>query len=219
MKENITKLINDNQIIMVDTCFAMSDAFEPFLDEIETDLMANGKKILVKSIVMAELYRKMGSSDEDAQRKATRAVSIICMHRNVFEIDEDKVTTEAILKGFADAEIISEFTKNRIHYRMALLTNDIRLGNDILDLNHLASCYGKRVEVFSLSKGGILKEKIDKEPVEDSIREKTVIKKITVKEKDWKATACISVLALFAGTIIGIHGKSIIKEVEKIIAA
>lgn len=154
------RLIDENQIIMIDTCFAMSEGFADFVAEIEEDLLIYNRKIVVKSIVMAELYRHMGSNDELLRAKATRAVDIICMRRNIFEIDDKHITAEAILKGFADVEFLTEFTKSRIKYKMALLTNDYKLGKDINELNNLESCYGKKVAVFCLNRSGKLEERL-----------------------------------------------------------
>lgn len=58
---------------MIDTCFAMSEGFADFVAEIEEDLLIYNRKIVVKSIVMAELYRHMGSNDELLRAKATRS--------------------------------------------------------------------------------------------------------------------------------------------------
>ncbi len=48
-------------------------------------------------------------------------------------------------------------------HRMALLTNDYKLGKDISDLNNLASCYGKKVAVFCLTRTGDLEERLYEE--------------------------------------------------------
>lgn len=214
------RLINDNQIIMLDTCFAMNDGFPKFVEGIEVDLMASNKKIIVKSVVMAELYRHMGSSDEVVKSKATRAVDTICMRRNIFSIDEDKVTTEAILKGFADVEFITDFTKSRIRYRMALLTNDYKLGKDISDLNNLESCYGKKVEVFCLGRSGDLEERLyeeDQAVVTEQVVPTTVEPKQETK-KNWMPVILTSAACFAAGIVTDKYGKQIMNTIVKAIA-
>lgn len=214
------RLIQDNQIIMLDTCFAMSDGFPSFVDGIEEDLMVSNKKIVVKSVVMAELYRLMSSSDESVEARATRAVDIICMRRNIFALDEDKVTTEAILKGFADVEFITDFTKNRIRYRMALLTNDYKLGKDISELNNLVSCYGKKVAVFCLTRTGDLEERLYEEeepaPVEPV---KQVVLEVKEEPKvNWVPVILSSAACFAVGVFTDKYGKQIVKTIAKAIA-
>ena len=215
-----TKLINDNQIIMRDTCFAMSNGFQKFVEGIEVDLMANNKKIVVKSVVMAELYRHMGSSDNEVKENATRAVSIICMRRNIFDIDEDKVTTEAILKGFADVEFITDFTRSRIRYRMALLTNDYKLGKDISDLNNLESCYGKKVEVFFLNRSGDLEERLyeEEQPVAIQEEQPIVIEQEQVEKMNWVPVIISSAACFAVGVIADKYGKQVMNSIVKAIA-
>lgn len=218
----LNELLDGNDLIMIDTCFAMREEFSQFIDNIEVELMARNKKIIVKSVVMAELYRHMGSSDESLRTKATNAVSTICMKRNIFIIHEENITTEAILKAFADVEFVADFTKSRIKYRMALLTNDYKLGKDITDLNNLESCYGKRVEVFSLNRFGCLEERIYSDAVvEEAKTEESVVlqKETKIQTKtDW-STIIISSLASFAmGVAIDKYGKQVVNTVVKVIA-
>lgn len=77
----LDELLEENDVIMMDTCFAMRDEFSEFIDSIEVELMARKKKIVVKNVVMAEVYRHIGSSDEKLRAKATNAISTICMKR------------------------------------------------------------------------------------------------------------------------------------------
>lgn len=77
----LDELLEENDVIMMDTCFAMRDEFSEFIDSIEVELMARKKKIVVKNVVMAELYRHIGSSDEKLRAKATNVISTICMKR------------------------------------------------------------------------------------------------------------------------------------------
>lgn len=221
----LDELLEENDVIMMDTCFAMRDEFSEFIDNIEVELMARKKKIVVKNVVMAELYRHIGSSDEKVRAKATNAISTICMKCNIFIIHEDNISTEDILKSFADVEFIADFAKSRIKYRMALLTNDYKLGKDITDLNHLESCYGKKVEVFSLNRFGCLEERNYKEETkpkasetkqsepqksEDVIRVETRV--------DWSVIVISSIASLTLGIAIDKYGKQIINKAAKYIA-
>lgn len=217
MNKNILdELLEDNDVIMIDTCFALRDEFSQFIDNIEIDLMAHKKKIVVKNVVIAELYRHMGSTDDALRSKATNAVSTICMKRNIFNIDEKNISTEAILKAFADVEFITDFTKNRIKYRMALLTTDYKLGKDIIDLNNLESCYGKKVEVFTLNRFGYLEELIykdeDAQYINENVHSKSQKNKTVTQDErktDWKPILISSAISFTIGLVVDKYGKQI----------
>lgn len=226
MNKNILdELLEDNDVIMIDTCFALRDEFSQFIDNIEIDLMAHKKKIVVKNVVIAELYRHMGSTDDVLRSKATNAVSTICMKRNIFNIDEKNISTEAILKAFADVEFITDFTKNRIKYRMALLTTDYKLGKDIIDLNNLESCYGKRVEVFTLNRFGCLEELIykdeDAQYINENVHSKSQKNKTVTQDErktDWKPILISSAISFTIGLVINKYGKPIVNAFVKAFA-
>lgn len=215
-KKILDELIEDNDVIMIDTCFALRDEFSQFIDNIEIELMAHKKKIVVKNVVIAELDRHMGSTDDVLRSKATNAVSTICMKRNIFNIDEKNISTEAILKAFADVEFITDFTKNRIKYRMALLTTDYKLGKDIIDLNNLESCYGKKVEVFTLNRFGCLEELIykdeDAQYINENVHSKSQKNKTVTQDErktDWKPILISSAISFTIGLVVDKYGKQI----------
>lgn len=210
MSEAMNSIL-EYQKIYIDTCTSMSDGFPLFVDANEIGLMANDQKLIVKSVVMAELYRLMASDDDETRSRATRAVSIIGLHRNIFTVEEDKITAETILEAFADAEFISDFSKNRIKYKMALLTNDYRLGKDISDLNNLKSCYGKRVEVFKLNKDGYLeagryKDNCDFESDDKLLKQETIK---TVYQTNWVAIVVASLASFAFGAAVDRHVKKV----------
>lgn len=208
------ELIRHTDIMMLDTCFAMNDAFSTFVDEIETELLVQGKKIIVRYYVLAELFRKMRSDNKHTSERATRAVEIICMRRNIFDVDERNITAEEIIKAFADAEFLAELTKARIKNRAILFTNDYKLGCDATNLNNLGSCYGKEIKVFGLDKDGMLYEKVYEpeitEPVievedkHDAVYEKVLEKKEDMGKQhyDFAPIIVTSILSFFAGIAV-----------------
>ena len=48
MKQELIRLISENQVIMLDTSIAMDDQFRNLVDEIEMPLMENKKRLLLK---------------------------------------------------------------------------------------------------------------------------------------------------------------------------
>lgn len=217
----LENLLNDNDVIMIDTCFAMRDEFPSFIDSIEIELMARKQRITVKSVVLAELYRHMGSADAKLRSKATRAIETICMRRNIFDIDEERIDADAIIKAFADVEFIADFTRNRIKYRMALLTNDYKLGKDINELNNLESCYGKRIEVFLLNRDGALEEcKYEDTQVAEVESSKQEVQ-VHEEEKhtcNWSVIMLSSAVSFAVGVLIDKYGKKVVNSVVKAIA-
>lgn len=217
----LENLLNDNDVIMIDTCFAMRDEFPSFIDSIEIELMARKQRITVKSVVLAELYRHMGSADAKLRSKATRAIETICMRRNIFDIDEERLDTDAIIKAFADVEFIADFTRNRIKYRMALLTNDYKLGKDINELNNLESCYGKRIEVFLLNRDGALEEckyeNIQVAEVE-SPKQEAPVHEEDKRTSNWATIMISSVVSFTIGVLVDKYGKQVVNSVVKAIA-
>lgn len=222
MSSNILEdLLSENDVIMIDTCFAMREEFPSFIDNIEVELMAYKRKITVKSVVLAELYRHMGAFDTRLRNKATRAIETICMRRNIFDIDEEPLNADAILKAFADVEFIADFTRSRLKYRMALLTNDYKLGKDINELNNLESCYGKRVEVFSLNKAGNLEKYKctgEEKNVEENMRYEEPIQN-EGKNVNELPMIIFSSIALFAiGVLVDKYGKRVVNSFIKMVA-
>ncbi len=223
------ELIDHADIMMLDTCFAMNDAFPIFVDEIETELLAYEKKIIVRYYVLAELFRKMRSDNKYTSERATRAIEIICMRRNIFDVDERSITAEEIIRAFADAELLAELTKARIKNRTILFTNDYKLGCDANNLNNLGSCYGKKIKVFGLDKDGLLYEKKNEpeviEPVievedKDEANHKKVPEMkhdMDMQHHDFGPIIITSVLSFFAGIAVNRvwerNAKKLIKKV------
>ena len=106
MERTLLKLISENQIIMLDTSVAMDEQFRSFVETVEMPLLESRRKIIVKNSVWAELLRHLGSNDLVKRRRATVAVEIIGLRQNIFEIDDSGVSSEQILRAFADADFI-----------------------------------------------------------------------------------------------------------------
>ena len=54
----LDELLEENDVIMMDTCFAMRDEFSEFIDSIEVELMARKKKIetVVEEVKQEEIH-------------------------------------------------------------------------------------------------------------------------------------------------------------------
>jgi hypothetical protein len=214
----VKKLIDNNDVIMLDTSVAMSDQFEALVEEMEMLLLENKRKVIVINAVWAELLRHLGSSNKDKRKKATKAVEIIGLRQNIFGIDEDGTTSENILRAFADAEFIANIILAKAKYRQALLTNDMKLSRDVSKLNNQESCFGKEISVYNLNSYGNLVLNEERERVIQEEREVRVYEE-TNKESNkniWISVIGASAASLIAGVTIGRYGKQIMKMVKAI---
>lgn len=219
MKQEMIKLISENQVIMLDTSVAMDDQFKIFVDAIEMPLMENRKKIIVKSAVWSELLRHIGSSDPVKQRRATTAVDIIGLHHNIFEIGDSEVNAEKILRAFADAEFLADLMIHKSCYTQALLTNDKKLCRDANKLNEQESCLGKQISVYNLNAYGNIEycpyeSEVDNE--ENKNPESIVYKGVPKESCNLIPIVSSSAAALTVGVIIGKYGKQILKLIKDV---
>ncbi len=156
-QEYVKCLLARYDLITIDTSALMNDEnLQRFVENHEETLLEYGKKILVNRSVWAELLHMYNCGDEEKQEKATKAICIINMHRNIFLIDGRGIRTEEIWTALADKDILSDLTKNITQHNQLLITNDDDLANDVLNLNNLKSCRGHRVAVCRLQYSGDL---------------------------------------------------------------
>ena len=213
MEQTILKLIQENQIIMLDTSVAMDNQFNCFVEAIEIPLMENRRKITVKKAVWAELLRHLGSSEPVKQKRATVAVEIIGMHHNIFEIDDYGMDSEKILRAFADAEFFVDLMIHKNRYTQALLTNDKKLCRDVNKLNEQESCMGKKISVYSLNySGDIVFEPYEEEAV--PIQEKVSVKNESKENSNIIPIVGSSSVALILGVVIGKYAKQMLNLIK-----
>lgn len=212
----IRQVFSSHGTIYVDTSTLMNyESLSRFVDSYELTLMELRKKIYVSYVVWAELNRNLNSFDGEKQLRASQALTIICMHRKVFFIDDGYVDPEEMMQAFADPELLSCLTKNKTRCNQLLITNDKKLGHDALDLNDLESCQGYRIDVCHLMPSGDLvmtapaPRKEGLPPVPEVIV-KEVEKPVIISESEpgkgiWRLLSYSA--ALFGGFAIGKYGK------------
>lgn len=213
----VEELLENNDVILLDTSVAMSDNFESFVEEVEMPLLESKKKIVVINAVWSELLRHLGSGNQTKSARATKAVEIIGLRNNIFEIEDDGTTAETILRAFADAEFIANIMRAKAKYRQALITNDMKLTRDVSNLNKQESCLGKAVTVYNLTRQGelihtedsLIKEEKEKEIVQPVEKEEPV-------KYDWMPIAGASVTSLTLGLLFGKYGKQILNVLKKV---
>lgn len=150
----ITKQIQNNQIIWIDTCTMMYiQRFELFIKNVRPVLLESNKKIKIPDCVMAELAKHQLSFDEYKQASATEALSLIKANNDIFKVehlDNDASNGE----NFADPKILTVILEKRRNIPQLLISNDQRLTSDAYKFNDLESFYGSKVSVCYIGSNG-----------------------------------------------------------------
>ena len=216
------KILSVNDVILIDTSAIMDyEGLRKLVDDIELPLMEMKKKIIVPKVVWMELNRHINSTNNDKQAKACHALDIICMHPNIFLIGDDNLDQEEMMRAFADAELLSQLTKNKAQYGQLLITNDKKLSRDAFDLNNLESCMGHRINVCYIANNGFLGEckyaRFDKKTEQDEkLIEKVVYISRPQKNESWLPKVAIPIASLVVGISIGKYSSQIIKFIKKV---
>ncbi len=219
------KLLLENEIIIIDTSAVMDyEELYQLVTRIECLLLEFSKKIVVPRVVWIELMRHINSKKQDKREKALRAVDILCMRPDIFEIESEYFDPKEMLKTFADAELLSELTRKKVQYHQLLITNDKKLSKDAFNLNNQESCHGHQIVVCYLSRAGKLKTCDcvfkDNEPIVQETKIKENVKIVHVKDESKKQYLipgiCISVASMATGIAIGKYNKHIIEFIKAI---
>ena len=184
----ITKQIQNNQIIWIDTCTMMYiQRFELFIRNARPVLLEFNKKIQIPDCVMAELAKHQLSSDEYKQASATEALNLVKANNDIFKVEYlDNNASNG--EDFADPKILTVILEKRRNIPQLLISNDQRLTSDAYKFNDIESFYGNKVSVCYIGANGdmnmcdCVKSKSAKEKSEiiyqDRVVEKEVIKEV-----------------------------------------
>lgn len=139
-------------MIWLDTCcFMESERMEKFLETYCDEIKKKNIKIHILPGVMSELEKHSKSDEQEKSEKSKYALSHFLNGTYPFFEIYSEGTEE-----FADNVFQYIFTKLRITHKLFLITQDINLGKDILDLNNTRSVVGQKIKVFKLSYEGNL---------------------------------------------------------------
>lgn len=137
------------------------------------------------------------------------------------------VSTEQILRAFADAEFLSHLTLNKAAYSQALLTNDNKLSKDALNINKFQSCNGKKVSVYHLTQGTLslyeCNEEMDSKTAtsaKDLLNVEELRSPSSDKNSDTLLTFCryagVSIFSASLGFVISKYGKNLVNTFKSI---
>lgn len=179
MEENnyVRKILSGKKTIYIDTASLMETCgLQAFISKYGDYLEETGKAIIVPASVSQELVRHLLSSNTEKAERASVALQIIRDYSNLFCPDKAEFEDEDLDLAFADHDLLVQLSQGRINGSQLLITNDKKLGKDILGLNDLESCHGFHIFVCYLNDYGDLcrcdphqTAKLDQKPIENTI--------------------------------------------------
>lgn len=148
------ELINDivtKSKVFMDTCSLMHKHYPEFEPLLFSALHSAGTYVIVPIKVIEELNKHAQSSNEQASKLAQYALKSLAQNKYLVNIKgEDN-------ENFADNVFQTQFAKFRLQYNLTLITQDIALAHDILNLNSITSQRSPyTIKVFRITSYGTL---------------------------------------------------------------
>lgn len=153
-RQYMMKMLLKSEEIMVDTSTLMDPGFESFVEACRDILLSQNRLIIIPEYVLGELTSHLTRDNCDKREKAIRALKIIENNNEIFDCILE--STDTAWNTFADAEILSSLTLNRLHRSQLLITSDKNLSADAYNLNLLESCKGYPIKVCHVNRKGEL---------------------------------------------------------------
>lgn len=139
--------------IFIDTCSLLDDSASVFLQDMAAYLIKHDNRLIIPVRVYEELEKhSKNTHDADLATKAQNAMVQVTRLDNLGLISfqgEDRDT-------FADNVFLYVFRLHRLQHNLLLITQDNKLGQDILRINEDQCVKGKKVTVRRLTKSGKL---------------------------------------------------------------
>lgn len=157
----IVSAIQQHDLLFIDTSSLLQPKSTVFMKRLLPILKAEEKKLIVPFRVYEEVRGKQEQShDPQLSQLAYQAEKDLAtlQHEGLLTLvgDDD-------LDEFADNVFNTQITRLRMKYSVALITNDISLGTDILALNKSQSVRGKKLSAFKISYTGHLMRILSRE--------------------------------------------------------
>lgn len=150
-------LLSRNDRIYIDTSSVMTvQNFEKFINHYADMFISYQRQIIVPKTVCLELLRHANSANEDKKIKAKKAIQILLTYQELFILEGIMEQGDTIEDGFADSELLSIITRDKMKFTQLLITNDKKLSVDAYQMNRLQSCYGQGIMVCFISDNGEL---------------------------------------------------------------
>ena len=151
----VRKMLRVNNIIYIDTCSLMNPAIDKLIRNYKHLFIMYDRKITITHDVYCELGRLL-SPDSDECNKAMHAIEILHNNPDLFNIEHEIITEEALEKAFGDYDIHQLIFENRREAHQLLITNDHNLSADVFKYNSFRSVKGESVWVCYINYNGEL---------------------------------------------------------------
>ena len=141
-------------MMMIDTSSLLEDGAETFLKKAAPILLKEGRKIIVPAAVMNELNAKaVQDSNPELSRKARDIMNTVLNYRDmgaaaIYGDDNDG--------GFADNVFHKAAAMFGLKYNLTVITQDYRLGQDLLAMGHMQSVNHRSIHVSKIATSGEL---------------------------------------------------------------
>lgn len=139
--------------IMIDTCSLMHDKCSLMVEKLLPALCKHGKKVVVPAKVIAELKKHQKNTADPFRAAAAVQGLSLCMKLKQAECLSIR---GADRDNFADNTFFVAISGYRYKYSILLITQDRKLGQDVLRLNEMRSTKGYPVTVCYLNGRGQL---------------------------------------------------------------
>ena len=143
-----------NRMIFIDTSSLLQPGAEEFLKNSAQELLMTGQKLIVPFVVVTELSRKALQNDKPVLAKRARDILDAVINYKkmgiiaVYGDDNDGTFADNVFHKLA-----AMFALRR---ELIFITQDNRLGQDLLTMLHMGSVRDRKISVYKLGRQGQL---------------------------------------------------------------
>ena len=153
LKASETKPEND-KMIFIDTSSLLQPGAAIFLKNSAAEMLATGQKIIIPFVVITELNKKALQSDNAPLSK--RARNMLKAILNYKEMGIIAIYGDENDGSFADNVFHKIATMFALRRELIFITQDYRLGQDLLMMLHMGSVRHRKISVYKLDAQGQL---------------------------------------------------------------
>lgn len=155
LSSNIKDGNANDKMIFIDTSSLLHPGAETFLKDSTVELLESGQKLIIPFVVITELNKKaLQSGDINLARRARSVLQSILNYKEmgviaVYGDDNDG--------SFADNVFHKIAAMFALHRELVFITQDYKLGQDLLMMTHMDSVRNRRISVYKINVQGQLK--------------------------------------------------------------
>ena len=165
----IVKIITSVDRIIVDSSTLMTPGFFLFFANNKELLCKAGKPIIVPLTAYHELKRMQKDNNTDAAYQAIAATELLATNEGLFSIESSPRPEEELMKLPQYIEIIEDLSEYRGDCNQLLITNNLTLMYQAVDLMGRRTYRGHRVTICNINKLGEMHNCVPKQEQEDEV--------------------------------------------------